>query len=95
MSITHPRSRKEGVRLCRASIPNRYSPFFLNYGQHPWKGFELRGRVKSESAEEFTTHMKTIADDANSVLVKAATTMKCFYDRSHKDAPDYKPGSLI
>lgn len=70
-------------------------PFLLNYGHHPWKGFEPRGRVKTESATEFTTRTKTIADDANSALVKAAATMKHFYYQKHQDAPDYKSRDLV
>src|SRR3978361_630796 len=30
-----------------------YSPFYLNSGQHPWKGIEPRTPVKSQSASEF------------------------------------------
>ena len=35
-----------------------YSPFFLNYGQHPWKGVETRTRVKSEEASDFVKRME-------------------------------------
>ena len=30
-----------------------YSPFFLNSGQHPWKGKKSKVTVKSELAKEF------------------------------------------
>ncbi|KAH7890489.1 hypothetical protein F5I97DRAFT_1786038, partial [Phlebopus sp. FC_14] len=72
-----------------------YSPFFLNYGRHPRKGFEPRGTVQTESAETFITRMKNIHDDANSALAKAAADMKCFYDRYRRDASDYKPGDQV
>ena len=72
-----------------------YSPFFLNYGRHPWKGFKPQGQVKTESADEFTSCMKAVTDDANSALVKAAPTMKHFYDQKHGEVPAYEPGNLV
>lgn len=40
------------------------APFFLNYGQHPWKGIEPRGNVHTPDAEEFAKNMKKIREEA-------------------------------
>jgi len=38
----------------------RYTPFFLNYGQHPWKGQDTRCESRNESAEAFAKKMRTV-----------------------------------
>ena len=66
-----------------------YSPFFLNNGQHPWKGSEARVTVKSELATDFVEGMKQIHEDARSSLTKAAEEMKHQYDCKRRDAVAY------
>jgi len=61
-----------------------YSPFYLNYGQHPYKGVEPRVQVKNAAAKDFVEEMKEIREDAESALKNAAETMKQFYDRKRK-----------
>jgi hypothetical protein len=36
------------------------TPFFLNYGQHPWKGLNTRREVRTESATQFADRMKKV-----------------------------------
>ncbi|KAJ2928010.1 hypothetical protein H1R20_g9081, partial [Candolleomyces eurysporus] len=72
-----------------------YSPFFLNHGQHPWKGTEARVHVKSEPATDFVSRMKQIHEDAQSSLKAAADTMKRLYDRKRRDSVKYKPGDKV
>ncbi|KIL70533.1 hypothetical protein M378DRAFT_117693 [Amanita muscaria Koide BX008] len=79
----------------KVQVSTGYSPFFLNYGQHPRKGFEPRGWTKTESVETFIKSLNNIREDANSALVKAAATMKHFYDRHRQEACDYKPGDYV
>lgn len=79
----------------KVQVSTGYSPFFLNFGQHPRKGFEPRGWAKTESAENFAKRLQNVRDDANSALVKAAATMKHFYDRHRQEACEYKPGDRV
>lgn len=72
-----------------------YSPFYLNYGQHPRKDTVPRSTTLVEGAEDFISRMKRLREDATSALLKAANTMKRFYDRRHTPSPDYKPGDLV
>ena len=72
-----------------------YSPFYLNYGQHPHTAYNPHVCTRNDSAETFAAHMQHIRDDANSALVKSAATMKRFYDRSHSMSPNYQPGDSV
>lgn len=72
-----------------------HSPFYLNYGWHPRKDPTPHSATITESAETFVTRMRHLREDAISALLKAANTMKRFYDRHHSPAPDYKVGDLV
>ena len=72
-----------------------YSPFFLNFGQHPWKGKESQVTVKSEPAKEFADRIKHIHEDAQSSLKAAAESMKRSYDKHRREAIDYKLGDKV
>jgi hypothetical protein len=45
-----------------------FSPFFVNYGQHPDKGTSLPKEVKSQSATEFAQIMESIWQETTSTL---------------------------
>ena len=53
-----------------------FSPFYLNYGQHPWKSPQPQREVETEAAEVFAKQMKKIREEAVAVLEKAASDMK-------------------
>lgn len=73
-----------------------HSPSYLNYGWHPRKDSTPRFvTTVTEGAESFVSRMKRLREDAISALLKAASTMKRFYDRHHSSAPDYKTGDLV
>ena len=57
------------------------TPFFLNYGQHPWTGEDMRREVQNESAATFADHMKKVRLDAKAALEQAAEQMKGSYDK--------------
>jgi hypothetical protein len=40
------------------------TPFFLNAGQHPWKGTEIRRTLNNEPANTFFEQMKRAREDA-------------------------------
>src|SRR3978361_2375953 len=70
-------------------------PFYLNSGQHPWKGIEPRALDKSQSASEFVTKMTNIRKEAKASLIASAETMKRFYDKHTRPARNYKTGDLV
>jgi hypothetical protein len=72
-----------------------YSPFYLNYGQHPWKGVEPRGPSRNVSAQEFANHMKRTHNNAKAALEKAAKAMKHAYDKKKAPSREYSPGDKV
>jgi transposase InsO family protein len=44
------------------------SPFFVNYGRHPYKGTNTHKEVKSQSAIKFTNDMSKIWEETESAL---------------------------
>jgi hypothetical protein len=72
-----------------------FSPFFVNYGRHPYKGTNTRKEVKSQSAIEFSQEMSKIWEETESALRLAAEQMKTYYDRKRKPSRDYKPGDKV
>jgi hypothetical protein len=72
-----------------------YSPFYLNYGQHPRKSVEPRREVKTEAADVFEKRMKKIREEAAAAMEKAAKDMKKYYDKGRQDAPKYEIGDQV
>jgi hypothetical protein len=72
-----------------------YSPFFLNYGYHPWKGTGYRRDVKVEAAKEFADRMHQTRSEAECALKRAAEDMKRFYDRKRSESHDFKVGDQV
>ena len=72
-----------------------FSPFYLNYGQHPQKSTEPQREVETEAAEVFAKQMKKIREEAAAALEKAASDMKRYYDEGRQDAPEYQVGDSV
>ena len=53
-----------------------YSPFFMNYGLHPYKGQYMKPSERSPEADKFVTQMKEIWDQATKSLEKTNEKMK-------------------
>jgi len=71
-----------------------YSPFYLDYGQHPRTPLSLavpRSAPTNESAEEFAARMRTIIDQAKEHL-KAAQDRQAKYANKGRRAYTFKPG---
>ncbi|EEB89269.1 hypothetical protein MPER_12650 [Moniliophthora perniciosa FA553] len=66
------------------------TPFFLNNGQHPWKGTEPRRTSQNPRANDFGKTMDQIREEASSALKHAADSMKEFYDRGRSEAREYQ-----
>src|SRR6202030_954224 len=58
-----------------------FSPFFANYGRHPYKGMNPRREVKSQSAKEFVELMEKIREETESALKRSQETMKKNYNK--------------
>src|SRR3979490_1979865 len=79
-----------------------YSPFYLNYGQHPRKFTEPRWEIETEVADMFERRMKKIREEAAAALKKAASDMKKaasdmkkYYDKGRQDVPQYQVGDKV
>jgi transposase InsO family protein len=57
------------------------TPFFLNYGRHPWTGTDVHREVWNESADQFAKEMSKIHEDATAALRASAEKMKEQYDK--------------
>ena len=71
------------------------TPFFLNYGQHPWKGDDVRREARNESAGQFAERMKHIREEANAALRQSAERMKTAYDKHARPSIEYAEGDKV
>lgn len=72
-----------------------FSPFYVNYGRHPYKGVNVQREVKSQSATEFAQDMSRIWEETESALRLAAEQMKKYYDRKRLPSREYKPKDKV
>jgi hypothetical protein len=72
-----------------------FSPFYVNYGRHPYKGTNPRWDAKSQSAIEFVEHIKKVQEETEAALKQSAETMKRNYDRKKGDSREYTPGEKV
>ena len=71
------------------------TPFFLNYGQHPWKGDDTRPEARTEAAGQFTEQMRKVRDDAIAALKQASERMKTAHDKHARKSIEYKKGDQV
>ena len=92
---------KEWLPLGEFAINNsvhaatKQTPFFVNYGQHPWTGLDVRKEVHNESAQQFADRMKKVHEDAAAALRMAAERMKRQFDRHARASHEYQPGDKV
>ena len=72
-----------------------FSPFFVNYGWHPYKGTNPHWQVKSQLALEFAEKMKKIHAETKAALTIAQETMKCNYNKKKGESWEYKIGDRV
>ena len=60
----------------REHSATKQTPFFLNAGQHPWKGTEICCTTNNKSVNTFFERMQCAREDAQSALKHAAELMK-------------------
>ena len=79
----------------KAQSSTQHSPFYLNYGFHPWKGSSPRREGKVEAVKEFADQMQGIRKEAEAALHKATADMKKVYDRQRSPSLDYQIGDRV
>ena len=67
-----------------------FSPFYLNYRQHPQKSVGPRHEVKTEVVGIFKKQMKKLSEEAAAAMEKAVRDMKKYYDKCRQDALEYE-----
>ena len=72
-----------------------HSPFYVNYGCHPYKGTNIQKEVRNQSATEFAKEMSKIWEETGAALRLATEQMKMYYDRKREDSREYKPGDKV
>jgi len=72
-----------------------FSPFYINYGRHPYKGTNPQCKAKSQSATEFIEHIKKVCKEAEAALKQTEETMKKNYDRKKGSSREYVPGEKV
>src|SRR6202041_635818 len=72
-----------------------FSPFYVNYGRHPYKGTNPRREVKSQSAKEFAEQMEKIREETESALKRSQETMKKNYNKKKSQAREYRAGDKV
>jgi hypothetical protein len=64
----------------RVSSATGFSPFYLESGQHPWKGIEPLGESRNPNVNEFVRTLQGIRKEAEKNLTRAAEVMKKYHD---------------
>jgi len=76
-------------------MATKSSPFQVNYGREPRKGFDIRKKGKNEKAEDFVKEMKEKHEEARAALVRSQEEMKKQSDRSRKETKEYRVGDKV
>ena len=74
-------------------MSTKVSLFRANNGRDPHMGFEIRKKEKFKKAEEFTTRIKEVHEEAEAVLKKSQEEMKKYTDRKKKEVKEYQVGN--
>jgi hypothetical protein len=72
-----------------------HTPFFLNYGRHPWKGEIQTSKGTNPTAEDFVHALEIAREEAAAAMAQAAEKAKSHYDLRRRSARAYKPNDLI
>ena len=98
----HQDNWKEWISLAEFSYNNsvhattKQTPFFLNYGRHPWTGTDIvRHEYKSESAKQFAKRMKKVQEEAAIALKMANEKTKERWDKEARKPLEYSPGDMV
>lgn len=79
----------------REHSSTKQSPFFVNYGRHPYTGTNPRRESTNESAKQFADRMQQVREETRLALEEAAALMKRYYDQRRGPSQEYKPGDKV
>jgi len=71
-----------------------YSPFYVNYGRHPWKG-NLTVETEIPSLEDLLKKMETTREEAKIAMERTMKTMKRQYDKKTCQSQGLKTGEQV
>jgi len=72
----------------------RHSPFYVNYGRHPWKG-NLIVKTEIPSLEDLLKKMETTREEAKTAMERTKETMKRQYDKRTRQSQGLKTGEQV
>ena len=72
-----------------------HTPFYLNYGRHPWKGEIQLSKSANPTTDEFVKLLTKAREEAKAAIEKASERAKDNYDSRKRRSRDYKPGDLV
>ena len=81
--------------LFRSHLSTGHTPFYLNYGHHPWKGEPNNHPGSNNNITDFLKLLDRARKDASALATLAAETAKQHYDLRKKPAHEYKPGDQV
>ena len=98
----HQDDWKDWISLAEFSYNNsvhvttKQTPFFINYGRHPWTGTDvIRQENKDETPDQFATRMKKVQEEAAIALRMANEKTKHNWDKNARKPHEYSPGDLV
>lgn len=71
------------------------TPFFINFGCHPYKGTNVQREAHQEEAGIFVDTMKKVHDKSQAAITWASDAMKQFYNQSKGNSIAYKKGNKV
>jgi hypothetical protein len=71
------------------------TPFYLNYGRHPWKGDINLEDISNVTVEDYPEQLDEARVRAKDAIAKSIESMKTAYDRGLKTKEPIKVGDLV
>jgi hypothetical protein len=71
------------------------TPFFINTGQHPRTGTEMRKETRVEAVNEFVKRMKRVHEETAAALRQSSEKSKNNHDRHARPSHEYAPGDQV
>lgn len=71
------------------------SPFFADFGRHPFKGTNLATTTVDKDAQTFAERLANVREEVTSSLSRAKELSKIQYDKRHRAPIDFEPGTKV
>jgi transposase InsO family protein len=78
----------------KAHSATQHTPFYLNYGRHPWKG-DAHREPSQPAVEDFVKDLERARSEVKGALEEARDRMRTNYDRHRNQARTYQPGDKV